>query len=364
MTDKILDFIKANPDKSADAVFRQFRGAAIDGQMLKREDVRELFKAAKSKQSKEGDELVRFQLAEAQEKLSKIERLEKGFSIHKIDPATHTGELTEGTAIMVASDWHIEEQVKGEWVNNLNSYDLNESRRRADLFFRNGLKLTQMFSKNLKINNIVLGLLGDFFSNDIHDELAEINLLPPMDACLRAQEYLASGIQFLLDNSKCSLTIVCCSGNHARTTHDTYFSNEAGHSLEFYMYRNLENHFKDNPRVTFIVKSAYHAYLDVLGFKIRFHHGHAIRYGGGIGGLFVPAYKKIDKWNNSIKVDLDIFGHHHQYKDGGSFVSNGSMIGYNAYSLRNGFSFERPQQAYILVDAKRGRTISAPILFQ
>lgn len=355
MEDKVRKYIEQHPGESADAVYFHFIGK------IKRDEVRVIYKKVhRAKEKPEENE----ELLELRNQLKSYETIEKGYKIHHIEPSKTKGTKTEGTVVMVASDWHIEEAVDPETVNNLNSYNLEESRRRADIFFRSGLKLANMFGQDLDVKNIVIGLLGDFFSNDIHEELAEINLLLPMDACLKAQEYIASGIEFLLANSDYNLTFVCCSGNHARDTEKVHYSTEAGHSLEYMMYHNLAQRYEGNPRVKFIIKVGYHAYLNILGQMVRFHHGHSLRYQGGISGLFVPAYKMISKWNNAIKADLDVFGHFHQYVDGRTFISNGSLIGYNAYALRNGLAFERPQQACFVIDAKRGRTISAPILFQ
>ena len=355
---EVVDYIKKNKPIRCDTVFAAFRGK------VSRDDIREIWRNKAQTRVKSVDSALAEELASTKAQLSILNKIQQGIQVHKIEPSKSKGAETEATPIIVASDWHIEEEVKKEWVNDLNSYNLDESRKRADTFFRTALRLTQMFGKDVKIKNVVFGFLGDFITNDIHEEMVETALLEPMDAILRAKKYLVSGIEFFLENSDYTLTIICCSGNHARTTDENYSSTESGHSLEYMMYKVMEDQYAGNPRVKFIVNISYHSYLDVLGYKVRFHHGHAIRYGGGIGGLFVPAYKKIDKWNNAMKVDLDIFGHHHQLKDGGSFISNGSMIGYNAYALRGGFSFERPQQLYILIDEKRGRTISAPILFQ
>jgi hypothetical protein len=45
-------------------------------------------------------------------------------------------------------------------------------------------------------------------------------------------------------------------------------------------------------------------------------------------------------------------------------VCNGSLVGYNAYAIRNKFSFEQPKQQLLLIDKKRGRTFSCPILLK
>jgi len=283
-------------------------------------------------------------------------------STHGIEAKVSSG-VTEATPILVASDWHVEEEVKPEMVSGLNEYNLTIARERGDKFFKNGLRLVEICQQDTTINTVVLALLGDFFSNDIHDELAEVNQLLPMDACLMAQEMIASGIQFLLDNSKFDIVIPTASGNHARTTRQVHISTEAGHSLEYMMYQNLAGYFRKEPRVRFIIERGYHTYVQVHNVTVRFSHGHQLRYQGGVGGLYIPAGKALAQWNKAKRADLDIFGHFHSRKDGGIFISNGSMIGYNAYALSIKADYEPPQQVFTLIDNKRGRTISAPILF-
>jgi hypothetical protein len=76
--------------------------------------------------------------------------------------------------------------------------------------------------------------------------------------------------------------------------------------------------------------------VDIFGKTVRFHHGHAINYQGGIGGIFIPAFKAISQWDKMRQADVDFFGHFHQHKDGSKFVSNGSLIGFNTYALHQG----------------------------
>lgn len=289
--------------------------------------------------------------------------LEGTVATHTIHPKTPSG-TSEAVAFMIASDWHLEENVDPAVVNELNHFNVSIAKKRADLFFRNGLRLANIMGKDVTINTIVLALLGDFFSNDIHEELVETAELLPMDAVILAQDLIASGIRFLLQNSNVNLVIPCHSGNHSRTTKKTHFTTEAGHSLEFFMYHNLKKFFADEPRVEFLIPTSYHSYVEVLGRTIRFHHGHSIRYAGGVGGLYIPTNKAIAQWNKGKHADLDVFGHFHQLRDGGNFICNGSLIGYNAFAISIKAEYERPQQSFFLIDKKRGRTISGPILFE
>lgn len=281
----------------------------------------------------------------------------------KLSAKTPSGE-SEATAVLVASDWHVEERVVPATVNGRNRYDLDLARRRATQFFQNGLRLIQIQRQATVIKNLVLALLGDFITNDIHEELVEINQLPPMDAALMARELIASGIDFLLkEGGFDEIVIPCHSGNHGRTTKKVQVSTERGHSLEYFMYASLAHHFRSEPRVKFLLADGYHSYLRVYNTTIRFHHGHMVRYQGGVGGIYIPVNKAIGQWNKIEWADLDVFGHFHQMKDGGNFISNGSLIGYNAYALSIKADYEPPKQAFFLIDRKRGRTIQGPVLF-
>jgi hypothetical protein len=224
---------------------------------------------------------------------------------------------------------------------------------------------SSFYSKIFKIETLILALLGDFITNQIHDaENAETNALQPTHALVTAQNYIVSGIEFLLNHTKLKLLIPCHSGNHGRTTKTTRFTSENGHSFEYLMYLHLQTYFKGNDRVQFIIPPGMHSYVDVYGSTIRFHHGHAIKYGGGVGGIYIPVNKAIAQWNKGRHADLDVFGHFHQLRDGGNFLCNGSLIGYNGYAMSIKADYEKPRQTLFLMDKRRGRTCCWPILVE
>lgn len=280
-----------------------------------------------------------------------------------ITPKENTN-TTEGTVVWVASDWHNDEKVDGSTISNLNHFTPAIAQKRADTFFRGGLRLTDILARDVNVKTIVLALLGDFFTGHIHPDFGELTDTQPIHAAIRVQNMLASGIKFILANSNYELVIPCHSGNHARTTEKVRSATENGHSLEFYMYNFLADHFKDEPRVKFLIASGYHSYLDIYGTKIRFHHGHDIRYAGGVGGIYIPVNKAIAQWNKARPADIDVFGHFHQMRDGGNFICNGSLIGYNAFALSIKADYEKPRQALFMVDSKRGKTWTVPILLE
>jgi hypothetical protein len=102
--------------------------------------------------------------------------------------------------------------------------------------------------------------------------------------------------------------------------------------------------------------------MQVYGRNIRFHHGDALKYNGGVGDISIGVNKAIAAWNKSPnRADLDIFGHWHRYQQNSNWLCNGSLVGYNAFALSIKASFEPPLQTYFLLDKKRGRTMTAPI---
>jgi len=273
-------------------------------------------------------------------------------------------EDTEAIATMIASDWHVEEIVRSETVNGLNEYNPEIAEKRAQAFFRNGLRLLDICRRDVDVTTLVLPLLGDFITNELHEDSVESNAMAPIDAMVFAQELIASGITFLLKNFDGPIVVPCHSGNHGRVTKRVHGAMEHGHSLEYFMYRNLASFFKGENRVTFHVHQSYHSYIDYFDLTVRMHHGHATRYHGGVGGLYIPVNKAIAQWNKANPADLDLFGHFHQAKDGGNFLSNGSLIGYSDFGIRIKADYEVPRQQFFLVDSKRGRTITAPILVE
>lgn len=302
-----------------------------------------------------------------------IEQLESEIATFKvlhdnIDPSVIEPKFGQGTSecsvVWVASDWHVEERVGPELGILNNRFDLEMADKRITQFWQAGLRLTQLLNKDVKIPTVVLALLGDFISGDIHEEVSEVCQLPPMEAILFAQNRIISGIEFVLDHSKYNLVIVCHSGNHARTTHTTRFATENGHSLEYLMYHTIKMHFHGNKRVTVIVPEGPHSYLDIYGINTRFQHGHMIKYGGGVGGLTIPANKAIAQWDRAVPTQLNVFGHFHQQFDGGNFICNGSLIGYNSFAMSIKAAYDDPKQTLFMLDKKRGRTCLWPILLE
>ena len=272
----------------------------------------------------------------------------------KIIPQKNTEE--EQTAFVVASDWHIEENIRPETIHNLNEYNLKIAHKRAENFFVNSAKLIK---KQKNVKNIILALAGDFISGYIHPELEESNEVSPPKAIYELLQMFRSGLNYWKKEFKnIPIKIPCVVGNHGRIGLKRKISTAVDNSFEWLFYKILSNDF---PEFDFMISDGKVQYLEVYGKSVRITHGDQIRGGNGIGGITVPVLRKFAKWDNSIDADLNIIGHFHQFSSNFNYVINGSMIGYNAFAEEIGASPERPAQAFFLFDKKHGRTITAPI---
>lgn len=307
------------------------------------------------------------------EQIADLERQAEAFGIVrapvapiKITPSLSKDAKSEAVAIIQASDWHLEERVEPSTVNWLNEYNPDIAEARAKRYFQNSLKLIRKERQDVHLKTLVWHLGGDLISNYLHAELEESNYLSPTEAIRFAKRLILGGLKMWKESADVDRIIVVTSyGNHGRTTHKPRFSTGHKNNLEAMMYHDLALFFEEDEIVQFQVADGYFNYLDVFDKTLRFSHGDAMKYGGGVGGLTIPVIKFIHRSNQQRRADADFFGHWHQlmpYSRVHGFAGNGSLIGLNAYALRIGASPEPPMQSFHLLDSRRGFTISAPVV--
>jgi len=301
------------------------------------------------------------QLTALQDKLSIVEEAQR-HRIPPIKPRERKSGLREGTAVVLASDWHVEEEVLPEKVQHRNAYNLEISRRRATRFFEGVKWFVEAQRQTFKVRDLVLWLGGDMITNHLHEDNAETNLLGPPQAFAYARKLISDGIRFLLlDKELATIHIPCNDGNHGRLTKDLRAATRMEHSLEWLLYATLAEEFRQEPRVKFEIAVGDHLYTQIYNMTIRWTHGAEIRYGGGVGGITIPLYNSLRNWETVRRADLTVLGHFHQLHNLSDFVVNGSLIGYSPYALRIRARFESPQQAAFMIDPKRGKSVFAPL---
>lgn len=273
----------------------------------------------------------------------------------RIAPRERKSGLREGTPLILASDWHIEEEVLPEQVAGRNRYNLDISARRMERFFEASMWAWKTQRQIFKIRDCIPWFGGDFITNFLHEENEQSNLLSPTEAILYWESSMIKGIDYWLTDPEIeTFTIPMNDGNHGRTTKKMQASTRTKMSLEVLAYAHLAMHYKDEPRLRFILPTSQFTFLDdVYGKTIRFLHGDVFKYAGGIGGITVPLFRAMGRWEKTKHADLTCMGHWHQRYCLPDCMVNGSLIGYNAYAMAGGFPFEPPAQSLRMLDAQR-----------
>lgn len=265
-------------------------------------------------------------------------------------------------AVALFSDAHIEETVNSKAVLGLNEYNIDIAKQRLQNYFSN---LARCLNKD-DVEHLIFASLGDTISGYIHDELAQTNSMSPLEATLVAQSMIYSGLKFICDNTQVKdIYFVGIVGNHSRTTKKIQHSNGYKMSYEWLMYQNIKRECEHaNLPINFYLPESEMAIVNTDdNRRFIFIHGFQIKSSGSgtVCGIYPALNRLAMKWDKIFQQDKIYLGHFHTCVSLPNAMVNGSIIGYNSFSLSNGFSYERPAQQYEVYDTKIGLLLTRQI---
>jgi hypothetical protein len=287
-------------------------------------------------------------------------------SLQKIKPAKPVKVLGKkktgknpATMVVLISDVHCEETISYAETNGLNQFSLDICDLRLAELQQRFLAMLEHERQLADIDRVVIWFGGDMISGHIHPELAERNSLAPLAACRWVGGRMRRFIDAVADTVG-SVIVATNSGNHGRTTEKLRCQTELDHSYEHHLYLTMAAS-EARQNVQWHVAAGELNYLDLDGFLIRFLHGFSIKSNGGVYGIALPAMKAISAWDASRRADLTCFGHYHSFGwlRAGRYVSNGSVIGHSAYTVRIKAGYEPPCQAAVVIDHRRNEVTRA-----
>lgn len=282
----------------------------------------------------------------------------KDFCYYRIEPKSHA--KGERYAIALFSDAHIDETVEPDSVVGLNEYNIEIAEERIMAFFANLLGC----AKRDEVKVLYFSCLGDTISGFIHEELAQENGLTPPQAVMKAQSLIVSGLRLLVENGL-KVVFIGVVGNHSRVTKKIQHSNGFKMSYEWMMYQNIKNICEIlELGIEFIIPNSEMAVLETPdGRKFIFVHGYQIKSSGNstVCGIYPSLQRLAMKWDGTFGQDKIYLGHFHSCVSIPSATVNGSIIGFNAFALSNGFSYEEPAQMYEVYDSEIGLLLTRKI---
>lgn len=270
-----------------------------------------------------------------------------------------------GTPILLLSDLHLDEKVDYYEMDKVNEYDREIAEARLERVVEFTVHALKKYVTGIEMVGIIVAMLGDIITGDIHDELAQTNEAPVPETIRHWVPILASALTYLADELG-AVHVPCVDGNHDRQYKRMPSKRRATASNAWVIYNWIADLVRDDDRITFGITPSPEQVISVYDTNLLLVHGDGFRSGGGVGGIY-PALLKYLLRKTSVasstggRIDHTCFGHWHQLNFGPNFTGNGSLKGYDEYAKDKGFSFEIPQQALMIVSPGRGVTHRMPI---
>lgn len=259
--------------------------------------------------------------------------------------------------VALASDWHTCEIVTARQTGGRNVHNQEIGIERAWRWAKGLVRMCKDEQARAEVKTLVVWLGGDFLVNDGLHYKSELSCqLSPPDEARFLRDLLAQIITYLRSELDVPRIVIPTSwGNHDRSTDKMVPGHAGDYSHMQAVYRDLAAWFARDPSIEFRIAEAEWQAVDVHGYGLLFHHGHAIKYGGGVGGLAVPLLRTMGRLRADYPFRTLCIGHFHQrgMYQGGAAFSNGSLVGPNGYSMDMGLPSEASSQVAFLIDLER-----------
>ena len=255
------------------------------------------------------------------------------------------------------SDTHVGDNVKGEQIGGLNSYDINIFNRRLFGWANLLIQLVELRRTFVPIDELVIPMLGDMISGDIHEELARTNIDNCMGQMIRGANLIAQALMMLAPHFE-TIKVPCVVGNHGRMTRkppmkDKYMD------WDYMLYQWVAAFCREQKNITFDISKSFVSSFKVFDKTVLIMHGDSI-VGAGSGQAILKAvagmrsvfqYKKTTDNNESyIPAEFDsvMMGHFHkvdEYDIGtGEVHICGTMKGVDEFAMQRLHVATRPKQ--------------------
>ena len=264
------------------------------------------------------------------------------------------------TMIAPLTDTHIGEEVYSEQMLDINSYDFTLFNRRLWGWSQQVLNLANYRRNIAKVDDLIIPMLGDMISGDIHEELARSNISNCMQQMIRGANLIAQALMFLAPHFK-TVRVPCVVGNHGRMTRkppmkDKYMD------WDYMLYQWVSAFCKNQKNMTFDIPKSYLHVFSVYNNNILIMHGDSVSGAGSNTSITraitnlrgVMQYKanvgedKTGVTVKEIKFDCAMIGHFHRIDEidigTGELHICGTMKGPDEFALQRLHTATKPKQ--------------------
>ena len=284
------------------------------------------------------------------------------FDAVPITPPPTKGKSSEPQVMVAAlTDTHVGEQVFSPQLMSMNSYDYDIFNRRLSGWAMQVLNLATYRRNICPINELMIPMLGDMISGDIHEELSRTNLDNCMMQMMHVASSIAQALMFLAPHFK-TIKVPCVVGNHGRMTRkppmkDKYMD------WDYLAYQWMAAFCANQKNIQFDIPKSFAHIVDVAGKNVLMFHGDAISGGGSSASIsrMIGNMRGVIQFKQALEstiVEHDgvmpgnftdvMMGHFHRVDvmdiGTGSAYICGTMKGGDEFALQGGQAITPPKQ--------------------
>ena len=279
---------------------------------------------------------------------------------------SHVSKRSKGTTAQVVvaplSDLHVGDNVDLEQMAGLNQYDIDIFNKRLYGWTTQLLNLVELRRNVAPVNELIVPMLGDMISGDIHEELARTNIDHCMGQMIRGANLISQALMALAPHFK-KITVPCVVGNHGRMTRkppmkDKYMD------WDYMLYQWIAAYMRNQKNVSFSIPKTFLNSFEVCKRQILIMHGDSISGAGSnmaitraITGLraFLQFRQTLEEDMNSTDIsdltsqfDSVMMGHFHRIDEidigTGAIHICGTMKGGDEFAAQKLHAITKPKQ--------------------
>jgi len=213
----------------------------------------------------------------------------------------------KSSQVMVAplTDTHVGDNVSSEQMVGLNSYDLDLFNRRIWGWTNQVLNLAEYRRNICDVEELVIPMLGDMISGDIHEELARTNIDNCMMQMMYGANIISQALMFLAPHFN-EIRVPCVIGNHGRMTRKIP-SKDRYMDWDYMMYQWIAAFCREQTNIKFEIPKSFAHVFNVANRNILIMHGDSIAGGGATASIqrAITSLRAVLQYKTQIIADAD-----------------------------------------------------------
>ena len=212
------------------------------------------------------------------------------------------------TVVAPLTDTHIGEYIDSAQMVGLNSYDMELFNKRLYGWANQLLALINYRRNITEIEELVIPMLGDMISGDIHDELARTNVENNMGQMIKGAYLISQAILLLAPHVK-KIRIPCVVGNHGRMSVKPPMKDKVTTDWDYMLYQWISVMLKNQKNITFEIPQAFLHVFNVYDHRILIMHGDSISGAGSNMSISrsISNLRGALQYKNNLNMELEEF---------------------------------------------------------